>query len=322
MKPSAQQREVFNALLLGSTGMLGRALLEELQRRGIETDAPSSADLDLTILSASDVGLFRGYDAVINAAAYTDVDAAEHDARCFDVNCDGAVRVAELCRRAGTPVLTYSSDYVFDGTAATPIPTDAPLNPINCYGHTKAGAERLISMSGADSLIVRTSWLYAPWGNNFVRTIARLARERDTLRVVNDQRGRPTSARTLARASIDLLLAGATGVRHVCDSGGTEDQGCTWFELADETRRLLGTPCSIVPCTSEQFPRPAARPAYTVLDLSETESQIGSLPDWRLALAQTLTSDDWHQHNQQSTVTPSGNRHPPAVRHDQQRRAA
>src|SRR5690606_14409224 len=132
-------------------------------------------------------------------------------------------------------------------------------------------------------LLIRTSWLYAPWGKNFVLTIARLAKEKPELRVVHDQRGRPTSAEHLARASLALLEAEAHGTFHVTDGGE-----CSWFELAREVARTVAPSCAVHPCTSAEFPRPALRPAYSVLDLSETEARLGPMPDWRANLADAL----------------------------------
>src|SRR5690606_41203248 len=126
-------------------------------------------------------------------------------------------------------------------------------------------------------------WLYAPWGKNFVRTIAKLASERPELKVVDDQRGRPTSAEHLARASLALLEGGARGTFHVTDGGE-----CTWFELAREVAAKVAPSCRVVPCTTAEHPRPAKRPAYSVLDLRETEARIGPMPDWRATVASVL----------------------------------
>jgi dTDP-4-dehydrorhamnose reductase len=136
---------------------------------------------------------------------------------------------------------------------------------------------------GLRSLLIRTSWLYAPWGKNFVRTIARLARDHPTLRVVNDQRGRPTSAEHLAKATISLVRAGAEGVFHVTDGGEA-----SWFEFAAQVAAFAAPACRVEPCATAQFPRPAPRPAYSVLDLSRTEALIGPRPPWQQQLASVL----------------------------------
>jgi dTDP-4-dehydrorhamnose reductase len=143
--------------------------------------------------------------------------------------------------------------------------------------------ERAIWDAGGPHLVLRTSWLYAPWANNFVRTIFKASRERDELQVVNDQRGRPTSAEHLARASLALLDKGAHGTLHVTDGGE-----CTWFDFASEIVRLAGHRAAVKPCTSAQFPRPAKRPAYSVLDLGPTEALLGPMPDWHENLADVM----------------------------------
>ncbi len=198
-------------------------------------------------------------------------------------NGDGPRRLAEACKRAFVPLVHFSTDYVFAGHGAEPYRVDAPLDPQSAYGRTKAAGETAIRESGAEHLILRTSWLYAPWANNFVRTIAKLSRERDALKVVDDQRGRPTSAEHLATSTLALLRQAARGTLHVTDGGE-----CTWFGLASEIVRLLGSPCVVSPCTTAEFPRPAPRPAYSVLDLSRTEALLGKLPDWRVNLEDVM----------------------------------
>jgi dTDP-4-dehydrorhamnose reductase len=180
-------------------------------------------------------------------------------------------------------LLHFSTDYVFDGKASAPYRADAPVDPLGAYGRTKAAGEQAIHASGARHLIVRTSWLYAPWGNNFVRTMARLTRDKPSLKVVDDQRGRPTSAEHLAATALALLDRGATGTFHVTDGGE-----CTWYEFTLAIAKQLGRTCTIAPCTTAEFPRPAPRPAYSVLDLSQTEALLGPMPDWRVNLVEVL----------------------------------
>ena len=160
--------------------------------------------------------------------------------------------------------------------ATAPYPTDAPIEPLGAYGRTKAAGEQAVRATGGRHLIVRTSWLYAPWGNNFVRTMARLTRDKPALKVVSDQRGRPTSAEHLAASALALLDRGATGTFHVTDGGE-----CTWYDFTVAIAQALGRTCAIAPCTTAEFPRPAPRPAYSVLELSETEALLGPMPDWR-----------------------------------------
>jgi dTDP-4-dehydrorhamnose reductase len=263
-------------LVIGADGMLGRCWTELLTARGIEHVATELADLDITDSSAVEGFITRGTRWVVNCAAYTLVDAAEeHEALANDVNGHAVGRMAERCRAVGAKLLHYSTDYVFDGIATTPYRTDHALRPVNAYGRSKALGEELIARSGVEHLLVRSSWLYAPWANNFVLTIRALAKARESLRVVDDQRGRPTDSRRLAEVSLDLAEKGSRGIFHVTDGGE-----CTWFELAALIAEVVNPGCRVEPCTSDEFPRPAPRPAYSVLDVSATEDVVGPLIPW------------------------------------------
>lgn len=272
-------------LLIGFDGMLGRAWETLLRLGGIAFDAPTLDTLDLTDEHSIEAAVTPKYNVVVNCAAYTDVDGAETNEKlAASINAVGVALLAERCRTIDATLVHYSTDYVFPGDADTPYPVDHPRYPIGAYGRTKAAGEEAIEYSGCNHLIVRTSWLYAPWGNNFVRTITKLARERDTLRVVNDQRGRPTSAEHLARTTLALLSAGARGIYHACDGGE-----CTWFEFAQEIAQLTDASCDVQPCESSEFPRPAPRPAYSVLSLDETEKIVGAMNHWKHNLEQVLS---------------------------------
>jgi dTDP-4-dehydrorhamnose reductase len=221
---------------------------------------------------------------VINCAAYTDVDGAEVDeSAATAVNGEGVGALAERCREVGALLVHYSTDYVFDGEGTAPYATDHPTRPVNAYGRGKLAGEVALRQAGGEHLLIRTSWLYAPWGKNFVLTIAGLAAERPELRVVDDQRGRPTSAVQLAALSAKLIRARARGTFHVCDGGE-----CTWFDLATEVARLVSPACTVQPCTSAEFPRPAKRPAYSVLDCSAAEAITGPPREWRPMVQETL----------------------------------
>lgn len=271
-------------LLLGGHGMLGQCWRRRLDALGIKAFTPQSGECDFLDPDAFRSRIDRDLSLVINAAAYTDVDGAESDeALATEINGAAVGRLANACRDAGVPLVHYSTDYVFRGDAASPYLTDTPRDPINAYGRSKAAGEEAIERSGVDALVIRTSWLYAPHGANFVRTIAKACAERDSLRVVNDQRGRPTSAPHLVDTTVRLLNAGARGVFHGCDDGE-----CTWHEFATAIAHQVNPSCRVDPCTSEEFPRPAARPQYSVLDLSKTLDAIGPLTHWRDALAETL----------------------------------
>jgi len=262
--------------LIGADGMLGRAWEELLQARGVEHVATTIEDLDITDANAVAKVVTLGVKWVVNCAAYTLVDAAEeHEALANEVNGHAVGRMAERCKAVGAKLLHYSTDYVFDGTATKPYRTDHPRSPVNAYGRSKALGEELLEQSGVEHLLVRGSWLYAPWGQNFVLTMRDLAKSRDRLRVVDDQRGRPTDSRRLAEVSLKLAEAGHRGTFHVTDGGE-----CTWFELASLVAKIVNPDCIVEPCTSEEFPRPAPRPAYSVLDVSATEEAVGSLIPW------------------------------------------
>jgi dTDP-4-dehydrorhamnose reductase len=271
-------------LLVGDRGMLGRAFRELFTRA-----ARSYQGFDLPDLDAADgaqvAALFRKpWSALINCAAFTNVDKAEADeVAALRGNATAPRVLGQACATAGIPLLHFSTDYVFDGKASRPYRADAPVDPLGAYGRTKAAGEQAIAASGARYLIVRTSWLYAPWGNNFVRTMDRLTRDKPSLKVVHDQRGRPTSAEHLAATALALLDRGATGTFHVTDGGE-----CTWYEFTLAIAKQLGRTCTIAPCTTAEFPRPAPRPAYSVLDLRTTEALLGPMPDWRANLADVL----------------------------------
>ena len=183
----------------------------------------------------------------------------------------------------GALLVNFGTDYVFAGNAERPYRTGEKRAPINAYGRSKAAGEAALERSGASVLHIRTSWLYAPWGTNFVRTIHKASHEKPLLRVVNDQRGRPTSAEHLARTTMKLLDTSAEGVFHATDGGE-----CTWFEFAQEIVRLGKGTATVESCTTAHFPRPAKRPAYSVLDISQTERLIGPMSDWKHNLADVI----------------------------------
>jgi len=278
---SLERRLAAPVLVIGVGGMLHRAWAEALRGRGAQVVAPSMSELDLTDAAAIRRGLGDEYRLVVNCAAWTDVDGAEkNEEKATAINATGVGELARRCAASGALLVHYSTDYVFDGRANAPYSVDAPRAPLGAYGRSKARGEELLAASGAEHLSVRTSWLYAPWGKNFVRTIARLSRERESLRVVDDQRGRPTSAEHLVATSLALLAAGTRGTAHVTDGGE-----CTWYELACEVVRLTGARCRVEPCTTADYPTLAQRPAYSVLELRATERLVGAMPPWRQALA-------------------------------------
>jgi dTDP-4-dehydrorhamnose reductase len=270
-------------VVAGASGMVGRAVVEALAGRRVS--ACARAELDVTSAESIRGRVGPGARVVVCCAAWTDVDGAEaqRDA-AFRTNAEGPGLLAARCAEVGAALVHLSTDYVFDGRAAAPVATDHPLAPINAYGESKAEGERRVRASGAAHLIVRTSWVYAPWGRNFVRTIARAAAERERLQVVADQRGRPTSALHLARQLVRLVDAGARGTLHVTDGGE-----CTWFELATEVARRVRPACVVEPCATADWPTAARRPAYSVLDVSEAERLLGPMPSWKDNVAEVLS---------------------------------
>jgi len=272
--------------LVSPDGMLGRAWRALLEARGIEYAGVSFPDLDITRPASLERRIEPRFRTVINCSAFTDVDGAEtRESEADAVNATGVANLAARCRAVSATLLHYSTDYVFEGQATRPYPVDEPRRPQNAYGRSKARGEELLEQSGCEYLSIRTSWLYAPWGKNFVDTMAKLGAERPLLRVVNDQRGRPTSAQYLAERSLSLLEKNARGHYHVTDGGE-----CTWFEFAQAIVSATGGSAKVEPTTSAEFARPAVRPAYSVLDLSRTEALIGPSRDWRENLADVLAA--------------------------------
>lgn len=269
--------EVPAYVIVGAGGMLGRAWRELLEAERLSYIAYDRRQLDITDAAAVEEKIPQGVGVVVNCAAYTDVDTAEtSEADAAKINAEGVERLAERCFVIAATLVHYSTDYVFAGDGSAPYPTDAPIDPVNAYGRTKAAGEQAIRDSGCRHRTIRTSWLYAPWGNNFVRTMLRLTAERDALSVVDDQRGRPTSAQHLAAVSKKLIRGATDGTYHVADGGE-----CTWYGFTQEIARQAGNLCDLQPCTTDQFPRPAKRPAYSVLDLSRTEAAVGKMPEWK-----------------------------------------
>jgi dTDP-4-dehydrorhamnose reductase len=276
-----------NRLLISPDGMLGRAFESLLTERGVEHETLVYPAFDITDRGAVESSVADQFDLVINCSAWTDVDSAEDREEEADaVNAVGVGYLADRCREIGALLVHFSTDYVFSGNARAPYRVDEARNPVNAYGRSKAKGEVRLEESQCRFLLLRTSWLYAAWGNNFVRTIARLALEKESLRVVDDQIGRPSSAFHVAATALALVEAGQTGIFHATD-GGT----CSWFELARAIVASANPTCRVEPCTSDEYPRPASRPAYSVLDLQPTEAALGRpMPHWRENLADVMAA--------------------------------
>jgi len=271
-------------LIAGANGMLGRDLQRALAGRDVV--ALGRSDLDIVDEDAVRAAV-AGVDVVVNAAAYTAVDAAESDEdAAFAVNATGAGNLAAAAAATGARMVQVSTDYVFRGDATTPYAEDAPIDPLGAYGRTKAAGERLVRERHPGSHIVRTAWLYGADGPNFVTTMLRLAGERDTVQVVTDQSGQPTWSADLAARIVELLDRDvAPGVYH-----GTNSGEASWFELARAV--FVGTgldPERVLPTDAASFVRPAPRPAYSVLGHDGWRAAgLPAMRPWRDALAEAL----------------------------------
>jgi dTDP-4-dehydrorhamnose reductase len=266
-------------LVTGSNGMLGTDVVDLLHSLGEKVTPATRGTLDVTDASAVR-GAVRGHDVVVNAAAWTAVDdAEEHEAEAAVVNADAPRMLARAAREHGARLVQVSTDYVFDGSARTPYPEDAPAAPVSAYGRTKAGGEQAVreELPGGH-LLVRTAWLYGAHGGCFPRTIARVARERGEVSVVDDQVGQPTWTRDVADLLVRLVQAQVpAGTYHATSSGQ-----CSWFDFARSVVTAAGLEPSVVhPTTSAAFVRPAPRPAYSVLG-HEALRRVGVAPieDW------------------------------------------
>jgi dTDP-4-dehydrorhamnose reductase len=281
-------------LITGAGGMLGRELAQA--SRGAANLAGVTAlghgDLDITDADAV-ADAVSGHDLVINAAAWTDVDGAElHEEQATAINGRGVAHLAAACARNGARLLHLSTDYVFDGTATSPYAEDAPTAPVNAYGRGKlAGEQAVWRLLPEDGYVVRTAWLYARHGRNFLTTMLRLAAERDTLDVVDDQRGQPTSAAALARQLLLLGQAAAAGTAPAGVYHGTASGETTWFGFARAIFERAGfDPARVRPTTTDRVPRPAQRPVYSVLGHDRWRAAgLAPLPHWSDQLLQTLT---------------------------------
>ena len=277
-------------VVFGASGLLGQELVRELRADGVQGEqvtALSSKDADLRDRArVREVIVDSRPDWILLSAAYTDVDGCESDRDlAFAVNCEGAVNVAEAAREAGSRLLFLSTDYVFDGSKGSPYQTSDPRNPSSVYGASKARAEERLLEILPEVCIVRTSWLFGHGGKCFPATILKLAATRPEISVVNDQRGSPTFTPDLAAALVQLCRASARGIVHATNSGD-----CTWYEFATAIVRGAGLPTVVKPVTTAAFPRPARRPAYSVLSPDSLLAYNIRMPHWQDALGRYLGS--------------------------------
>lgn len=275
-------------LIVGGKGQLGR---------GLAATAPAGADIvshDIDTLDIGDAAALRACVSdvkpaiLFNAAAYTAVDKAEsEEALALVVNGTAVGTLADAARSVGARFVHVSTDFVFDGTSGIPYAPGAAPNPVSAYGRTKLAGEQA---AGPDALIVRTAWVYAPTGGNFVRTMLRLMAERPEVRVVADQIGTPTYAPDLARALWTLAARGVTGIHHYTDAGAA-----SWYDFAVAIQEealaigLLDEAVPVLPIATADYPTPARRPHYSVLDKTSAYAALGGpAPHWRTNLRRML----------------------------------
>jgi dTDP-4-dehydrorhamnose reductase len=284
-------------LLLGGTGQVGTEARALALPPGVRIFAPPRSAVDLEDSAAiANVVAAEPWSAVINAAGYTNVDGAEsEEAKAIAVNATAPSRLAAETGRRGIPLIHISTDYVFDGCKGAPYVEDDATAPLNAYGRSKLAGERGVQRSNPQHVILRTAWVYSPYGKNFVRTILRLAQERDHLTIVADQRGCPTAARDIAKACIDVAVACAQqperapyGIYHYAGAGEA-----TWFEFASAIVQLAAgrthrSP-DVKPIRTADYPTPASRPADARLDCTKILREFGvTMRPWREALAETI----------------------------------
>ena len=277
-------------LITGGSGQLGIAVSQELGERGILFDAWSSRDLNITQGPIVRDAVARlSPTVIVNCAAWTDVDTAEsHENDASRVNGDGAENLALATKLCNSKLIHISTDYVFSGDGNAPWQITDAINPRSAYGRTKAqGESRVLAIYPESSFVVRTAWLYSPWGKNFAKTMTKLAiKGEDEVKVVNDQVGQPTSASDLAKQLVELGLSNSpAGIYH-----GTNSGQATWYEFAQEIFKLAGADLGrVCPLSSSEYLRPAKRPSYSVLSHDAwANTSVKPLRDWQIALAEAM----------------------------------
>jgi dTDP-4-dehydrorhamnose reductase len=295
--PATKNQEVERIVVLGAGGQVGRALTTELGSSAVPL---TRADLDLNDVAGAVQKLEEVEpSALINAAAYTNVDKAESETDvAFRINGDAAGFLARWCRQKQVPFLHFSTDYVFSGAGDRPWTEDDAVSPLNAYGRSKLDGERKIAASGGQWLVLRTSWVYDDSGRNFLTTMLRLGAERESLAVVNDQWGAPTYAAHLAKAALAVLSAATaqdyfpSGIYHVCNAGQT-----TWYEFASaifDRARSEGRSLklrTLIPVSSAEYPTVAHRPTNSRLNMDRLRMNMGiCMESWQAGLMECMAA--------------------------------
>ena len=278
-------------LITGGLGLLGKEITRVFDgSAGIRTTDREEWDVTDPAACRREVDAFRP-DAVIHCAAYTAVDRAESEPEMARIlNVEGTRNVARVCRERGVLMVTFGTDYIFDGASPRPYREEDAANPLSVYGKTKWAAEQALREEGGDHLLVRTQWMFGPAGKNFIRTILEKARQGGSLRVASDQVGCPTFSRDLAAAVRNLLGARARGTVHFSGEGET-----SWFGLARYVLERCGLPAALLsPARTRELPYPAPRPAYGVLSKGKYRAITGVSPrPWEEAVGEDLDMIDW-----------------------------
>jgi dTDP-4-dehydrorhamnose reductase len=270
-------------LVTGAGGMLGADVVRAAEHWNHEVVALTRQDLDVRdALEVIHVARRERPEAIVNCAAYTDVDGAEdHSAEAGDVNTNGARNVADAAADIDAAVIYPSTDYVFDGAKAEPYVESDDTRPLSVYGKSKLGGERATIDAAGRAFVVRTSWLFGVHGGNFVETMLRLAADHGEVLVVRDQFGCPTYTAHLADAIVRVASTDAYGTHHIAGAGA-----CSWYEFAAEIFRQSGVECRLMSCTTEEFARPAPRPPNSALGTEHARPIV--LPEWQVGLASYL----------------------------------
>jgi dTDP-4-dehydrorhamnose reductase len=286
-----------NIIVTGALGQLGtelRNLSAGSSDNYVFTDIAERPAEGVCVLDITDAGAVEQFiartkaDVIVNCAAYTNVDKAEDDPSGADLLNRAAVgNLARCAASAGAVLIHISTDYVFGGDARVPYKEDDAKNPLGVYGRTKLAGEAELAESGCKAIVIRTAWLYSPYGKNFVKTMSTLMASRESVGVVADQTGSPTYAADLAAAIVKIIkdrMLSRTGVYHYSDEGIV-----SWFDFAREIARLEGSSCKVLPLRSSEFPSKVARPHYSVLDKSKIVETFGvEVPYWKDSLAQCI----------------------------------